>query len=358
MKKFLCFAMVMVMVLTAFTGCGKKADTQTNEGETKKLQKLVVGMMPFGGNVPAKYAFDQKYFEAAGLDVEFVMFANGAGINEALAAEQVDMAVSGLAMVFSLASGTSTWIGETNNSGGMGIYVRPDSPILKTKGSIEGKPEMYGTAETIKGLKVLGQLGTSSQYNVICYARQFGLTEADVEMVNIDMGTDLQSFLAGEGDAFAASRPYSFQAEDEGYVCAATFEDATGIVLKDGIVARNDMLKSKRDEMVIFLREYYKAANELQKDGKLRYDVSKAYFEENGRTYSEDNMNDEIRVQNYITADTMKESGYLLGDAMLDISKFYSEGGKITKENLPNVPASFDTSLLKDALEIDVNAAK
>src|SRR5690554_3150064 len=184
MKKCLILVLVIVMMVASFTGFAQE-----------KYKTLKVGMMPFGGNVPAKYAFDQGWFDDSGLDIEFYMFANGAGINEALAARQIDMGVSGLAMVFSLASGTCTWVAESNTSSGMGIYVRPDSKVLTVKGQIEGKPNMYGSAETIKGLKVLGQLGTSSQYNVIRYIQQFGLNESDITFINIGLGTDLQAFM-------------------------------------------------------------------------------------------------------------------------------------------------------------------
>lgn len=323
----------------------------------KRNVKLKVAMMPFCGNVPAQYAYDQGYFADEGLEIEFFQFANGAAINEALGARQVDVAVSGLAMVFSLASGTCTWIGESNTSGGMGIYVSPDSPILTAKGEIEGKPELYGSAQTIKGAKVLGQLGTSSQYNVVCWLQQFGLTESDIEFINLDLGTDLTALYAGEGEALAASRPYSFQAEDKGYVCAATFEDATDCTLYDGIVARSDVVKKDRDALVRFLRAYYKAADEIAADEKLRFDTSMKYFSDNGRVYSDADMEDEIRVNAYVTADSMKQDGYVFGEAMIKIADFYSEAGKIETSNLPNVPASFDTSLLKDALGIDVAAA-
>ena len=303
---------------------------------------------------PAKYAFDQKWFEEAGLDVEFVMFANGAGINEALAAKQIDMGVSGLAMVFSLASGECTWVAETNTSSGMGVYVRPDSPILTEKGNVEGKPDMYGSADTIRGIKILGQLGTSSQYNVIGYLKQFGLTEKDVEMVHIDLGTDLQAFMAGEGDALAASRPFSFQAEAQGYVCAGSFEDATDTTLHDGIVVRNDVLESRRDEIVLFLTEYLRAAEMFAADDDLRFDYSIKYFAENGREYSDEDMKNEMRVQKYITESVMTDPAYKFGDAMIKIAQFYCDGGKIPVENLDNVPASFDVSLIKDAIGIDV----
>jgi ABC-type nitrate/sulfonate/bicarbonate transport system substrate-binding protein len=355
-KRVVGFGIIMVaLLLTA--GCSKKDGAASGAGKPA-YQKLTVGMMPFGGNVPAKYAFDEGWFKEAGLDIEFMMFANGAGINEALAAKQVDMGVSGLAMVFSLASGTCTWVAETNTSGGMGIYVRPNSPILTKKGVISGKPNMYGSADTIKGIKVLGQLGTSSQYNVICYVQQFGLTEKDIEMVHIDLGTDLQAFIAGEGDALAASRPFSFQAEAKGYVCAGSFEDATGITLNDGIVVRNDVLAKRRDEIVLFLKEYFRALEIIQKDEQLRFDYSKKYFADNGRSYSDEDMRNEMRVQEYITKDFMSKPNYTYGQAMTNIAQFYHGGGKIEAANLPYVVKSFDASLIKDALGLNLKTAK
>jgi ABC-type nitrate/sulfonate/bicarbonate transport system substrate-binding protein len=357
MKKGITGFWIIMAVLMLLVSCTKKEKASSDSGGPQ-YQKLKVGMMPFGGNVPAQYAYDQGWFKDAGLDVEFMMFANGAGINEALAAKQVDMGVSGLAMVFSLASGTCTWVAETNTSSGMGIYVRPDSPILTKKGLIPGKPDMYGSVDTIKGIKVLGQLGTSSQYNVICYVQQFGLTEKDIEMVHIDLGTDLQAFIAGEGDALAASRPFSFQAEARGYVCAGSFEDATGITLNDGIVVRNDVLAKRRDEIVLFLREYFKALEIIQNDEQLRFDFSKQYFATNGRTYSDEDLRNEMRVQEYITKDFMSGPNYVYGQAMTNIAQFYHEGGKIEAANLPNVTKSFDASLIKDVFGLDLKVAK
>jgi sulfonate transport system substrate-binding protein len=68
-------------------------------------------------------------------------------------------------------------------------------------------------------------------------------------------------------------------------------------------------------------------------------------------------MWDEIRVQKYITKNEMLKPNYRYGAAMISIAKFYSDGGKITKENLPNVPKSFDVSLIKEALGINVKVA-
>lgn len=378
MKKIIALLLVMAMFVPAMAGCAQNAATPTEAtpaatqpaaqepeapaqepaAPAKTYETLRVGMMPFGGNVPAQYALDKGYFEELGLKVEFFQFANGAGINEALAAQQVDVGVSGLAMIFSLASGTCKLLAETNSSGGMGIYVREGNPVLQNKGQIANKPNLYGSADTIKGQKILGQLGTSSQYNVIGWAQQFGLTENDVEMINIDLGTDLTAFKAGEGDAIAASRPYSFQLEAEGYICAASFEDATDTTLFDVIVARNEIVESRRDELVLFLKAYNKALEEIAVDDELRFTESMNYFKSQGRDYSEQDMRSEMRVNMYVTKAYMGREGYSFGKAMINIGDFYSAGGKIEASQLPNVAASFDASMLQEALGITLNVAQ
>lgn len=365
-KRFLAILLCLVMAASLMTGCGstssgsseKPADnsSQTTTEAPKEYEVLKVGMMPFGINVPAQYALDQGYFEELGLKVEFYMFANGAGINEALAAQEVDVGVSGLAMIFSLASGTCKMIAEGQVSSAMGVYVRPDSPILEHSQEGDGQT-IYGSADTIKGIKVLGQTGTSSQYNLDGWLGMFGMTEEDIEFINIGLGTDVTAFISGEGDAIAASRPYTFQLEAEGYVNAGNFEQTTDTVLTDVIVARNEVVESRRDELVLFLKAYEKALEEIAADETLRFDESMAYFKNNGRDYSEDDMRNEMKVNDYVTTAYMSDSNYSFGNAMIRIGDFYCECGQIEEDNLPNVVASFDPSMLQEALGITFNVA-
>lgn len=361
-KKFLAILLCLAMVLSlaACGGSGSKSassgDTAATEETAKEYDVLKIGMMPFGIGVPAQYAMDRGYFEDLGLNVEFYMFSNGAGINEALAAQEVDVGVSGLAMIFSLASGTCTMLAEGQISSAMGVYVRPGSPILDHAQEVDGQT-IYGSADTIKGITVLGQTGTSSQYNLDGWLGMFGLSESDVEFVNVGLGTDLTAFISGEGDAIAASRPYTFQLEAEGYVNAGNFEQTTDTVLTDVVVARNEVVENRRDELVLFMQAYEKALEEISADEDLRYEVSMKYFNENGREYSENDMRNEMKVNDYITKAYMSEDDYAFGNAMIRIGDFYCECGQIEEANLPNVAASFDPSILQEALGITFDIA-
>ena len=357
MKKIISAVLAMILAASMFTGCasssanGQSAASQTANESTK----IRVGTMALTVGVPVKYAYDKGYYKDEGLDVDLVMFATGNPINEAFSAGQIDIAASGLASVFSLALPDTKWIGEINSTGGLGIYVRKDSKLLTKKGELKEYPNMYGSADLIKGMKVLGPVGTTAEFNATGYAQRFGLKSSDIKMTQMDYGPAWQAFQSGQGDALAANPPYSFQAEEKGYVCAATFEDATGIPLYDGIFASSKFINSNHDAVVKFLKATYKACDELQ-DKKTRYDYSMKWFTEK---YTESILNKEIEARKYVNKDYMANtSGYTYGKGMQDIAKIYKDQGKITDDNFPNVAKAIDPSLINEALGTDVKTVQ
>ena len=120
---------------------------------------LRVGTMPHQMGVSLWYADKNDLFKEAGINVDLAMFSGGAAINEAIGAGELDGAISGLATVYALANNLVTMVGEVDTAGADGIVVRNDSDILAHKGEIEGKPEMYGSADTLKGKSYVCQLG-------------------------------------------------------------------------------------------------------------------------------------------------------------------------------------------------------
>ncbi len=320
----------------------------SRETSTKPLR---IGTMPLTVGVPVAYADAMGYYEEEDLDVEIIIFSTGAPINEAYAAGQIDIAVSGLASVYSLALPDTHWIGEINTTGGLGIYVRPNSPLLQHKGLVPGYPEIYGSAETLKGSKILGPLGTVAQYNAQTYAQKLGLTVNDYVQVHMEYGPAYSAFVSGEGDAVALNPPFSFQAEDAGYVLAAKFEDTTGASLVDGIFTNDRTITNRRDDVVKFIRATYRAAHELQ-DQNTRYDFSMNWFNENGKEYDDSSLRAEMEVRDYIDINYMSNEEYVYGKGMKQIADFYGNLGTIEKSNLPNVVKSFNPSFINEALGI------
>lgn len=330
---------------------------EASNAPTGELKKIVIGTQPSTMGVPVQYAFENGFFKDLGLDVQLVLFPTGAPLNEALAAGQLDVAANGLASVFPLANGVCQWIGEGNTTGGMGIFVRDDSPILQHKGEIAGKPDMYGSADTIKGTTFLGPLGTSAQFNVMRYIQQYGLTDTDVSQIHMDHGQAFQAFVAGEGDALATSPPFSYDAAAQGFTMIATFEDATESPLFDGLLVRTDYAKDHHDEVLAFVKGYYQACEVFMADPELRKEFSMKWFADNGREYTEETMLQEIKDRDYVTKSMMEDPNYSYGKGMLAIADFYTSDGKVQTEDLPNVPTSFDTSYIEEALGINVKHA-
>jgi ABC-type nitrate/sulfonate/bicarbonate transport system substrate-binding protein len=86
--------------------------------------------------------------------VDLRIFATDVPVNEALAAEKLDMACSGFALIYSLANGNCMWLLDINSTGGMGIYARTDSPMVRAGGNVSGFPNILGSAATVKDLEI------------------------------------------------------------------------------------------------------------------------------------------------------------------------------------------------------------
>jgi len=377
MKRRISFGIICVMISLLLLGCTGTNPTSnetptsneaevtapteetsaSTQNETIQYEKLRVATFAFTEGALYGYATEKGYFKDAGLNLETVMFATGAPINEAFAAGEIDVAVSGLASVFSLALGNAKWVGEFNTAGGIGLYVRPGSDLLEHKGELTNLPNVYGNADTIRGKTFLGPLGTALQFNAVRYAAQFGLQASDIVMTHMEKGPALQAYLAGEGDVLCCDPPFSFQAEEAGLILIAPFNDVTGVYLKDGVYVRNDVLEERREEIVKFIQVMYQAAQEMQNDPDMRAEFSIKWFGENGQTWSEEDMAREMSVRDYITADTLSGQNYIMGDGMMAIGKYFNESGQIEDANLPNLAASFDPSIVKDALRITVKVA-
>ncbi len=125
----------------------------------------------------------------------------------------------------------------------------------------------------------------------------------------------------------------------------------------DVIVARNEVVENRREELVLFMKAYEKALEEIAADDELRFNESMTYFKENGRDYSENDMRGEMNANKYVTKEYMQADGYKFGNAMIKIGQFYSDCGQIEEANLPNIAASLDPSILQEALGISFDVA-
>ncbi|MBP7495491.1 MAG: ABC transporter substrate-binding protein [Spirochaetales bacterium] len=344
MKKGL-FVLVFFLLAVFFVSAAGQKDSKV----------LKIGTMPNNLGAPAVYAQEQGLFAKAGLDVDVIIFPSGAPINEALSAKQIDGALTGLAGVYALASGECKWLGDIDVSmSGLSVYVRPDSPVLKHKGLIPGKPNVYGNAETIKGLTFLGPLGTSAQFNAISWAQCFGLSSNDIKMLHMEFGPALQAFIAGEGDALPTSPPFHYQAEEKGAISVAPLTEVSGMELCNGIVFRNEIVESRRLEVKKFLEVIYSVIDLFASNDNLYAEFAFDFYNKHGRKYTREMVQREIVERDFTGKKFMSRPEYRFGPTMIGMGNFYVNDGKIAKEDFPNIIKSMDPSFLEEIYGIKI----
>ncbi len=96
----------------------------------------------------------------------------------------------------------------TNN-----VYVRPDSPILKTKGFNKNFPDVYGSPETVKGKSILVTTVSSVHYAMSSWLKVLGLKDSDVEVKQMDQSSAVAAFEKGIGDVAVLWAPYCYAAK-------------------------------------------------------------------------------------------------------------------------------------------------
>lgn len=365
MKKILSVLLTMAMILSC-AACsqsnpsdnqgagGQGAGSQGASGQVSS-KPLNVGILVSTVGIPALYAQSQGWFEDAGLDVNLIIFATGAPVNEAIAAEELDIACSGFASVYSLANANCSWLLDINTTGGMGVYARSDSPVVAAGNTVPEYPNMLGSAETVSGLQILGPVGTAVQFMVERYAERLGLSSQDVIMTNMEYAPAYQAFTSGEGDLAAMNPPTSYTMEDEGYIQVASFEDSTGVSMFDGCFARNEVVNSRTADVKAFVEVLIKAMDALQ-DYDTRFAFSMEKFTENGTVYTDEILAREINDREYYGTKQVSADGYIFGEAWGEITDFLVANEKIIAENAPNVAASLAPSFVSAAVGVDVQA--
>lgn len=364
-SKLIAILLCVAMFACIASGCGSGNDpsssasnTPNEDGNYLDNEPLRVGTMPHQMGVSLYYADKHGLFEEAGINVEVPVFSGGAAINEAIGAGELDGAISGLACVYSLANGLVKMVGEVDTVGSDSIVVRNDSDILTAKGEIEGKPDMYGSAETLRGKSFVCQVGQAQQFYALKYISQFGLTEDDITFINMEDAAGAQAFMTGNGDVISTKMPYNYDmvVTDGGYTTVATVEDATGIEIKDPVLFTPDAIENRRDEIVIFLQVIWELIDQWANDYEAYKDAVHEFYNDNGKEFDEEQIDYEFSQNRLLSSEAISSSDYFMGDGMQSVADFYGETGAIAPENVDNVYKNYDTSLLEEALGITVQA--
>ena len=272
MRKTIAFLTMAVMTLTLclsstfISFAAEKPEVRTS------AQPCLHGM-------PLWQAAKAGWLKDAPFTDKFMLFASGAPQVEALAADQWDAGAMG-AIPTMLASmrygfkliGVSNDESETND-----LWVRPDSPLLKSKGANPKFPEIYGSAADWKGKKVLATTVSTGHYVLTATLNVLGLKDSDVAIVHMEQGQAVTAFNAGEGDILQLWAPFSYVAEAKGWIKVSSGARA-GVVVMGGIGVRKDFAEQHPELVVEWLDMYMKGVEMMKNNPKESVGPLLSYF--------------------------------------------------------------------------------
>ena len=306
---------------------------------------VVIGTLANWVGLPAWYAYAEGYYEEVGLDVEIVNFGSqGTLVNEAMAADECDIAVSGMASVYALSTGMYKYIGDgCLTISGETLYGRPDDAIYKAGADANG---VYGSADALKDAVILGPMNTTAQMNAIAYMQYFGIDANSFTFTNLDYSSALAAFESGQGNLIAVNPTYAAILAADGYVQVSDFTQVSPQDIIDAVYCQNEVAEERPEDVELFLYCYYKACQDMLNNQDNRVAVAYKWYVDEGLDYKEQDVIDECSLKSYFTLDTVDSGDYLLGSFMNYAAEFLLTNEKVTEDDVTNVKASIDNSFI------------
>lgn len=300
-------------------------------------EQLNVALQTTAQGVPAYIAETEGANERAGLTVSSTVFASGPAQNEALGANEWDVATMGappaiMANIAYDARILAIVLMEASTE----FFVRADSDIAQVSGAVPGYPMILGDADSWRGKTVLCPVATTSHFILLTLLDMLGLTEEDINIINMDVGQAYTAFKAGQGDVVALWDPVSFSAEGEGWVRAAYGPDIpayTPCVL----VASQKAIDEKPELIKKWLKTYFDEVELGNKDSAYFAGHTYDLLNENNVTITEDESVVFIERKKFFTLEEslsffQGEPGNTLADQYINaIMDFFVEQGHISE---------------------------
>lgn len=166
---------------------------------------LTMASNPFVGLAPFYVAMDKGFFKDCGLDFSMVDFDDSSASCSALLAGKVDLAYTTLdAAIIAESQYDEDMLNVTaivdESAGADGILVKND----------------INSIADLKGKKVGVSINQTSHYLLMQALETAGLTDADVDLVNMTSSDAGVSFISGDLDAAVTWEPYLSNAVEQG----------------------------------------------------------------------------------------------------------------------------------------------
>lgn len=199
MKNRIIKSLLLIFAVTALVGCSSNAS-----GEAGKPEKIVLDYAYYSpvSLVLKEKKWVEELFEAEGIEVEYVLSQGGNKAIEFLNSKSAD---------FGSAAGGAALIAKAKGSPIEAIYnfSKPEWIAL-----VAIDPTIQ-TVKDLKGKKIAATIGTDMHTFLLRALEDNGLSEKDVEVINLLPGDGATAILTGEVDAWAGLDPHMARVEKE-----------------------------------------------------------------------------------------------------------------------------------------------
>ncbi len=198
MKKILTLGLVAIVISAlVISGC-----SQSSSSASGKPEKIVLDYAYYSPTslVLKEKGFAEDIFKEEGIEVEYVLSQGSNKALEFLNSNSAD---------FGSTAGAAALMAKAKGSPIQTVYIfsKPEWTALVTKdGAVT-------SVEDLKGKKVAATLGTDPYIFLVRALTEHGLTQKDIELVNLQHGDGATALLAGDVDAWAGLDPHMARVE-------------------------------------------------------------------------------------------------------------------------------------------------
>jgi aliphatic sulfonates family ABC transporter substrate-binding protein len=244
-KKIMSVLLVLVLVAGLLSGCGSKASEETAEENVTiriAVQKSIA--IPYLAEVLGYY---EDEFTEDNINVELVEFSLGPEVIEAVASGEIDIGFLGDVPAFSglINGGDYKIVARWESDNSSYLITRDDANI--------------NSLEDLKGKKLSYAFGSTQTALVYSYLEAAGLTEDDLEIINLSLADSVTSIVDGEVDAAIVDELRATQAVEKGGVSKLMNSEGYKLFVSP-IIATNEFTSEHADLTSRVLKVIEKAA--------------------------------------------------------------------------------------------------
>lgn len=342
--KIVALTTMLLFLMSALVGCGGGSDKQSGQ-QGDKLPIIRVSHQPEFETFLTYRAIQEGLDKEQGVEFELVFFDSGMPQIEALPANEWDVGGTGGVPALMAALRYDAYvIGICDDESFANVVMaREDNPVFNTKGAIPAYPNIFGTPEDLKGKKILCTTVSSGHYALSNYLNALGLSDADVNIMNLEQAQAVAAFDSGEGDFVALWAPFYYTGLQKGWKVVSNGDDV-GAKIPLVLIANKKFADENPELVVKFLDVYFQKIDEIKAKG--------SGLAEDYRQFFRDWAAMDISLED-AALDIEKHPVYTLEEqlAMMDnsngpsevekwmqgIADFFTEQGTFTKEERDKV---------------------